>query len=195
MNSRELILQKIKANKPENKEMPVIQVFKTPDFSKFPDLFKESMEKNGGIVYKVKNTDEIINHLNEIHPSVHHTCSMVTDIAWGNRAILKNQNPKDLKDMDVVLLKAQIGVSENAAMWFTEKDLGQRVLPFITQHLAVVLNSKDLVGNMHQAYEKIHLQTAGYGVFIAGPSKTADIEQSLVIGAHGSRSMTVFLVG
>jgi L-lactate dehydrogenase complex protein LldG len=34
----------------------------------------------------------------------------------------------------------------------------------------------------------------GFATFIAGPSKTADIEQSLVLGAHGPRSLIVFLI-
>ena len=61
--------------------------------------------------------------------------------------------------------------------------------------MALVVNREDLVWNMHQAYKRLELDRPGYGVFISGPSKTADIEQSLVIGAHGSRSMTLFLVG
>jgi L-lactate dehydrogenase complex protein LldG len=48
---------------------------------------------------------------------------------------------------------------------------------------------------MHQAYERLQGREYNFGVFIAGPSKTADIEQSLVLGAHGARTMTVFLVG
>jgi len=90
-------------------------------------------------------------------------------------------------------LNGHFGVAENAAIWFYEEDLALRVLPFITQNLAVVLPEDQIVANMHEAYEILTPQT-GYGVFIAGPSKTADIEQSLVIGAHGSRSMTVFIV-
>jgi L-lactate dehydrogenase complex protein LldG len=47
---------------------------------------------------------------------------------------------------------------------------------------------------MHQAYEQISSADYGFGVFLAGPSKTADIEQSLVLGAHGARGLVVFLV-
>ena len=85
--------------------------------------------------------------------------------------------------------------AENGAVWITEELMGHRALPFITQHLAIVINANDIVPTMHQAYKRIGDARQGFGTFIAGPSKTADIEQSLVIGAHGSRSMTVFLLG
>ena len=47
---------------------------------------------------------------------------------------------------------------------------------------------------MHQAYDSIDVAKEGFGAFIAGPSKTADIEQSLVIGAHGARSATIYVI-
>jgi L-lactate dehydrogenase complex protein LldG len=65
----------------------------------------------------------------------------------------------------------------------------------VTEHLVLVVPAGQIVHNMHQAYDRIRLERPGFGIFISGPSKTADIEQALVIGAHGARSCTLFLVG
>ena len=72
--------------------------------------------------------------------------------------------------------------------------MGDRSTPFISQHLAVVIDKNDIVPTLHEAYDRINSLSYDFGIFIAGPSKTADIEQSLVLGAHGPKSMTVFLL-
>jgi L-lactate dehydrogenase complex protein LldG len=66
----------------------------------------------------------------------------------------------------------------------------------IPEHVAVVVDLAAVVPDLAAAYATLDLKgRPRWGLFLAGPSKTADIEQSLVIGAHGARSATVLLVG
>ena len=98
-----------------------------------------------------------------------------------------------LQEVGVAIVKGELGVADNGAIWVTEATLSARVLPFITQHLIIVLEDDRLVETMHEAYDIIEVDQTGFGVFIAGPSKTADIEQSLVKGAQGARTELVVL--
>ncbi|WP_116125969.1 lactate utilization protein C [Lewinella sp. IMCC34183] len=111
----------------------------------------------------------------------------------GNLDVTAIDDPLQLAGVDLAILPARIGVAENGALWVSEAECVHRVLPFITQHLILVLDRELLVGTMHQAYRRVQIDATGFGVWIAGPSKTADIEQSLVIGAHGARSLVVCL--
>lgn len=94
-----------------------------------------------------------------------------------------------LEEVEVLEIDSAFGVAENGAIWLTEENLPHRVAPFICQHLVIFV--ADIVPTMHQAYERLGDLKSGFGLFLAGPSKTADIEQSLVVGAHGARSLTV----
>ncbi|GHV54896.1 hypothetical protein FACS1894181_18680 [Bacteroidia bacterium] len=91
------------------------------------------------------------------------------------------------------LFNGRFGVAENGAIWLEDEDLPHRLLPFITEHLLLRIDASRLVGTMHEAYKRIAACDWGFGVFISGPSKTADIEQSLVYGAHGARELTVII--
>ena len=103
-------------------------------------------------------------------------------------------DPHAFDDVDFAVLPGLLAVAENAAVWVTDQHVPHRVLFFLTQHLALVVPSRALVHNLGQAYSRIDVQASPFTAWISGPSKTADIEQSLVIGAHGPRSLVVFLV-
>ncbi len=100
-----------------------------------------------------------------------------------------------LEGLGLAVIPGAFAVAENGAVWVTGDALRPRGVFVVTEHLALVVAKADVVHDMHEAYRRISFPGAGFGTFIAGPSKTADIEQALVIGAHGARSCTVFLVG
>ncbi|MFO0896851.1 MAG: LUD domain-containing protein [Pirellulales bacterium] len=103
-------------------------------------------------------------------------------------------DPHSLADVDVAVVAGEFAVAENGAVWAPRSHLGHQGLVFLAQFVVAVVPRRAIVHNMHEAYERLRFEGSGYGVFISGPSKTADIEQSLVIGAHGPRSLTVLLV-
>ena len=162
------------------------------DNSDLVSMFKEQLQFVGGTMLELKKRQSIEACIAKVYPSEKSRWSNVKGVSSLNISMDVITDSHELKDVDLVVLKGAFGVAENAAIWIPSNTLQYRVLPFITQHLVIVLDKSDIVLNMHQAYQKLDIQSAnGFGVFISGPSKTADIEQSLVIGAHGSRSLLV----
>jgi L-lactate dehydrogenase complex protein LldG len=120
--------------------------------------------------------------------------SLVEGVA-GNRDAADVDDPHDLADIDYTIVPARLAVAENGAVWISGEDLVARNSVFICEHLIAVVDEGTIVGTMSEAVSRIGRLAGGWGVFISGPSKTADIEQALVMGAHGARSMTVYLLG
>jgi L-lactate dehydrogenase complex protein LldG len=87
-----------------------------------------------------------------------------------------------------------LGVAENGAVWMASSDAILRAALFLAARVVIVVQEERLVDDLHQAYERIDVRAHAFGAFIAGPSKTADIEQALVIGAHGPKELTLVLV-
>jgi L-lactate dehydrogenase complex protein LldG len=106
------------------------------------------------------------------------------------------KDPHELEGLDVAVIAGEVAVAENGAVWVPGRNLGpHRAVFVIAEHLVLVVRAADVVSNMQEAYARIEFERPGYGLFISGPSKTADIEQALVVGAHGARSCTAFVVG
>lgn len=192
MSSRDLILNAIRSGKPDYKPLPEFS-FSSPDNIDLADLYKTSLQKNGGRFSTLDSWLSLEGLIKEIYPEAKNVVSIPASIN-GRRNISAEDDPHSLRDIDVVIVKGMVAVAENAAVWLSEESIVQRALPFITQHLVIVIERKDIVYSMHDAYARINASDLGYGVFIAGPSKTADIEQSLVIGAHGARSLLVAIL-
>ena len=121
--------------------------------------------------------------------------SLVPALAPGNVDLAAAAAPHALAALDLAILPGELAVAENGAVWVDAAALKHPAIFVIPEHLVLFVDARSVVADLHAAYDRLASRPARYGVFIAGPSKTADIEQALVIGAHGPRSSTVLLVG
>lgn len=186
---RDKILQAIRKNKA--KPGPLPKPFCIPAEKQNISLinrFKEILQQVGGDCFEVNGTQELNSFVEEHFPGV---ADFRKEETW-------EQYPPDcpkerLTKLKTVILEGKFGVAENAAVWLDETRYSNRLVPFIAEELVVCLKSKEIVRDMHEAYSKLGKNTTGFGVFISGPSKTADIEQNLVFGAHGAKRVMIVL--
>jgi L-lactate dehydrogenase complex protein LldG len=159
--------------------------------------FSDVLTAVGGSAVRVRDEQEVAAGLETIpaYAEADKVCSLIDGVSKANVDLNEVDDPHQLEDIDFFITRGEFGVAENAAIWATDAQMRHRVLFFLAQHLAIVLPANQIVHNVHQAYERLQFTEPRFGLFLSGPSKTADIEQSLVIGAHGARSLTAFLVG
>lgn len=195
--SRDQIFAAMLKALPESSPLPDLpptgpwQTFEDP-FSRFCEV----LETVGGNCIRVANRSEAAARLAELDQWKNgaQRVSVFRDIGASTVDLDQVDDPHDLEGVDFALLSGHFGVAENGAVWITDDGLKHRVLYFLPQHIGLVIPADQIVNNMHEAYGRIQVGNNTFGAFVSGPSKTADIEQSLVIGAHGARSLTVFAV-
>jgi L-lactate dehydrogenase complex protein LldG len=195
LSSRQKILDAVRSRKLPPAELPSLsQAWIT--YEDRPKQFAAALEFVGGRPVFVASRDDLAGVLAS-HPAFAGAKKVVShvDPVRGNVDLSAVADPHELEDVDFAVLPGKFGVAENGAVWITDEGLRHRVIYFIVQHLVLVIDGREIVNNMHEAYARLAIGGPGFGAFLSGPSKTADIEQSLVIGAHGPRSMTVICVG
>lgn len=194
MSSKAEILNRIKLNQPDLvTDLPDLSLLGSEDFD-ILETYKTVLKGIGGDPVEVSNYNEIINYIKSNYNLQKRLITTLPELSEIASLDWNNVDPHSLQDVELTVVKAHFGVAENSALWVTDDILGQRISPFIAQYLAIIVHKNDIVRTMQQAYERIGNQEYGFGTFIAGPSKTADIEQSLVLGAHGARGLIVFLL-
>jgi len=189
MTARDTILERIRQNKPEIKPLPDnFAVLDGPQSKEqLIALFRKNLKKAGAEVNKLKQEEIQVYIEEKFHDPVD---LRIPEIKKKYEGAYSNS---ELGKTKTVILEGQFGVAENGAVWLDETNFPNRLLPFVTLQLVIVLDKNKIAGNMHQAYQWADLQGTGFGVFISGPSKTADIEQSLVYGAHGAKELFVLI--
>jgi L-lactate dehydrogenase complex protein LldG len=167
----------------------------------FPDLparLAEAVVAVGGELVRVADlaaADAALRAL-PAHQGARRVVSLVPGVGQSTFDVAAVKDPHELEGLDLVVLRGTVAVAENGAVWIEGSSLPHHALVVIPEYVVVVVEAAAIVPDLHSAYASIDLKgRPRWGLFLAGPSKTADIEQSLVIGAHGARGATVILLG
>ena len=192
MDTKEKILTRLRKNVRETYAMPDLSFQKTIYADPVAEFINTTTTTAGARLVELKEGDDINKLIRDAYPSAKIIASNVPGIeAQLNPDTVAEA--QELERTDVGVVRGEVGVAENGCVWIPQT-MKERAVCFISEHLVIILDRQNIVSNMHEAYAKIRFTDYGFGTFISGPSKTADIEQALVYGAQAARSVTVILV-
>ena len=197
MTAKEKILTTIRATTPEETPLPSLEGLGLT-FDNPLESFKTMLESVGGALIEdgeLRMEDGGWRSMLECYyPDAKVIASTVPGCDITTLDLDTITDPHDLSTVDLAMVQAEFAVAENGAVWVKNPANRHRALYFIAAQLLFVVPRGEIVHTMHEAYEQIGFEKGGFGCFISGPSKTADIEQALVIGAHGATSARVVFV-
>ena len=195
MSNKDDILKKYRANVREKFDMPDLSDIKAITYPEPLVQFVKMTEMVGGQVIEVDPGRDINVLIKELFPDAKEIASNLPEITIATRNPDTVGRARDLNGTDIGIIRGAFGVAENACIWVPQT-MKEKAICFISENLIILLPKSQIVNNMHEAYKRIEFDKEydGYGTFISGPSKTADIAQVLVMGAQAARSATVLLM-
>ena len=194
MSARDEILSALRAAVPAPAPLPDASRIEAVRYPDLQERFAQSVIEVGGrcVRFREGALEDALRGIPE-YAAARMVVSLVAGVGKANVDLESISDPHDLHDVDFCVLPAELGVAESGACWIVHHGGALRAAAYLTQHLAVVVRADALVHNLHEAYARIAIPVPGFAMWLSGPSKTADIEQALVIGAHGARSCTVLV--
>ena len=193
MSSKEDILKQYRANIREQYDMPDLSDIKAITYPDPLLQFMNMTKSVGGNAIEVEKGRNVNDLIRELYPEAQEIASNLPEITIATRNPDEVGRARDLNGTDVGIIRGEFGVAENACVWIPQT-MKEKAVMFISENLVILLPKTQIVNNMHEAYKRINMNDYGYGTFISGPSKTADIAQVLVMGAQAARSATVLLL-
>ncbi len=190
--NKEDLLAKIRANIHTTYDMPSFDDMKGVQYADPLKQFVEMSKTVGGKVVELEKGQDINEVIKNCYPDAKVIASNLPEVTIANRNPDTVAEANDLNGTDVGVVRGVFGVAENGCIWIPQT-MKQKAVCFISEYLVILLDHKQIVNNMHEAYQRIEFNSYGYGCFISGPSKTADIAQALVMGAQAARGVTVVL--
>ena len=198
MSTRENILEALRRNVRETYEMPDLDKIQPVAYDNTLEQFKmKAMTTAGAQLIEMADGETIDEIIRRAYPDAKIIASNLPGVTAQLNPDTVNE-AQELASADVGVIKGDIGVAENACIWIPQT-MKEKAICFASEYLVILLNKKDIVCNMHEAYARIeasknYFRQYKFGTFISGPSKTADIESALVYGAQAARGVTIVLM-
>lgn len=190
-NYKEELLQKLRSNTREQYDMPADDI-QGITYDDTVAQFIEMSQAVGANVVEAATGDSLDDIIRKAYPDAKVVASNLPEVKMATLNPDTVADAQALNGTDVGVVSGQIGVAENGCVWIPQS-MKQKAVCFICEYLVIVLPKSGIVNNMHEAYARIEMPATGLGLFISGPSKTADIEQALVMGAQAARGVTVVI--
>ena len=193
MSAKQDILNRIRAGVRDRHDMPVLDDIAAVTYPDPLAQFVKMSEAVGGRVIEPAAGEDLNSLVRQLFPDAREIASNLPEITIATRNPDTAGSAQALDGTDVGIIRGEFGVAENGCIWVPQA-MKERAVCFICEHLVILLPKNRIVNNMHEAYKQVSFNDYGYGTFISGPSKTADIAQVLVMGAQASRSVTIVLI-
>lgn len=190
MENKDTILSSLRRYSGPKYEMPDLSEIKSVTYEDRLSRFVEVSAKVGGAAYMLEGED-----VNQVIARLYPEAKVwASNLPYVNAHMNPDQvgSPSDMAKVDVGVVEGKVAVAENGCIWVPQT-MKERAVCFIAEHLVIIIDRDSIVDNMHQAYDNVEIGDYGYGCFISGPSKTADIAQALVMGAQAARGVTVLI--
>jgi L-lactate dehydrogenase complex protein LldG len=188
MDTRDEILNSVLKNQPAHRELPQVPMFhRNPE--SLVSVFEKSLKYMAG-EFVDRPPSDFAAYLRNKFPNAKIICSAVPEYSR-NRKPEDYTNWSDAHDIDVTIVRSPLGVAETGSVLLSEKELRVNTIGFLAHDIVILLDPKNIVENIHDAYQHPAFQAAKYAVLMTGPSGSADIAGTTVHPAQGVMTVTV----
>lgn len=175
------------------------------------DLFERMANEAAATVVRVRGLDAVPDAVagflarNNLPSEIAMAPDPLLDrVRWDSRPLLRIRRGRSDGRDAVGLSAAFAGVAETATLMLASGPDSPSTLNFLPENHVVVLPADRVVGLIEDAWAKLRAGAGADGLsgaamprtvnFITGPSRTGDIEQKILMGAHGPRRLHIVLV-
>ena len=188
---KEELLKTLRQNTRQQYDLPQLDIAAIR-YADVVGQFVKTSEAVGGRVKRISKSDDVSAVVRRLYPDAQEIASSMPQLSIATKNPDTVGEARELNGTDVAVLQGEVGVAENGCVWVPQT-MKEKAVMFISEELVIVLDADRIVSNMHEGYERMSVTELGYGCWISGPSKTADIEQALVMGAQAARGVTVLV--